>query len=100
MISYVVNFAFFLIKPLFRFLEPEWAHKLTLNLVKKGHRVFKFDFSKKYPKEDFILFGLKFNNRLGMSAGMDKNAEYIDCIGSSRFWLFGTRNCNTETTVW
>tara|TARA_B100001287_G_C22629132_1_gene504140 strand:- start:134 stop:1156 length:1023 start_codon:yes stop_codon:yes gene_type:complete len=85
MMSYVVNVAFFLIKPLFRFLEPEWAHKLTLNLVKTGHKVFKFDFSKKYPKEDFILYGLKFNNRLGMSAGVDKNAEYIDCIGSLGF---------------
>ena len=51
MISYVVNFAFLLIKPLFRFLEPEWAHKLTLNLVKKGHRVFKFDFSKNIQKK-------------------------------------------------
>ena len=50
MISYVVNFAFFLIKPLFRFLEPEWAHKIALNLVKKGHRVFKFDFFEKISK--------------------------------------------------
>jgi dihydroorotate dehydrogenase len=28
---------------------------------------------------------LKFDNRLGISAGMDKNAEYIDCIGSLGF---------------
>ena len=85
MISNVINFAFLLIKPILKFLEPEWSHKLTLNLLKTSHRVLKFDLSKKYQKQNFILSNLKFNNRLGISAGMDKNAEYIDCIGSLGF---------------
>ena len=63
MISNVVKFTFLLIKPLLKFLEPEWSHKLTLNFLKTSHKVFKFDFSKNYKKEDIILFDLKFNNR-------------------------------------
>lgn len=85
MISNVINFAFLLLKPFLRFFEPELSHKLTLNLLKAGHKVFKFDLSKKYQNEDTVLFDLKFNNRLGISAGIDKNAEYIDCIGSLGF---------------
>ena len=85
MISNVIKFTFFLIKPLLKLLEPEWSHKLTLNFLKTSHKAFKFDFSKKYKIENINLFDLKFNNRLGISAGMDKNAEYIDCIGSLGF---------------
>jgi len=29
-----------------------------------------------------------FENRLGTAAGLDKNGDFIDCLGAIRFWFY------------
>ncbi len=66
-------------------LDPETAHDLALHSLKKlekahlagilGHRV-------SAPRE---VFGLKFDNAVGLAAGLDKNGEYIDAMAALGF---------------
>ncbi len=62
---------------LIKFLPPEFAHKLTINLLK-------LDFRKKTHVDNPILnqhfLGLDFSNPIGLAAGFDKNAEVINQI--------------------
>ncbi len=64
-------------------LPPETAHSLALNSLKFLH---KFKFNKKIPSyKPCTVMGLKFPNPVGLAAGLDKNAEYIDCLASLGF---------------
>ena len=56
-----------------QFLQPETAHKLGIFALKN----FSFLFKQQLPNEDIDFFGKKIKNRLGISAGFDKNAEAI-----------------------
>ena len=66
-------------------LNPERAHDLSLGALKKlesaglarlfGQRV-------EAPRE---FFGLKFDNAVGLAAGLDKNGEYIDAMAAMGF---------------
>lgn len=64
-----------LIRPLMFALEPEKAHGVTLNLMKCGL------FPKAKTVHDSaleqVLWGIKFPNPVGLSAGFDKNAEVV-----------------------
>lgn len=60
-------------------LDPETAHALTLNALKLFYpnclakrRIAHF------PKKPVTAFGVEFPNPLGLAAGLDKNADYID----------------------
>jgi len=61
---------------LFRFLPPEFAHDLTIRLLK-----LKFSLKDKKNEEFKLLkqniLGIDFPNPLGLAAGFDKNAEVI-----------------------
>jgi|TARA_B110000037_G_scaffold89771_1_gene106194 dihydroorotate dehydrogenase len=75
-----------IIRPLLFKLDPELAHHLVMKLFKLLH-LFGFlyfikDPSKVTPK---IVMGLKFKNIVGLAAGLDKNAEYIDCLAKLGF---------------
>jgi len=37
------------------------------------------------PSKPRIVFGIEFKNALGLAAGLDKNAEYIDCLSKLGF---------------
>ncbi len=63
-------------------LPPETAHSLTLNTLKFLH---KFKFNKKNPYKPITVMGLDFPNPVGLAAGLDKNAEYIDCLAGLGF---------------
>jgi dihydroorotate dehydrogenase len=66
-------------------LSPETAHALTLNalwLLEKLH--FTKYFAKPIIKPTEIM-GLQFPNFLGIAAGLDKNGDYIDALGSLGF---------------
>jgi dihydroorotate dehydrogenase len=54
-------------------LPPETAHSLALNSLKFLHK-----FNKKTPYKPCTVMGLDFPNPVGLAAGLDKNAEYID----------------------
>jgi dihydroorotate dehydrogenase len=64
------------------FLPPETAHSLALNSLKFLH---KFKLNKKIPYKPCTVMGLKFPNPVGLAAGLDKNAEYIDCLADLGF---------------
>lgn len=79
------------IKPLLFCLSAETAHRLTVRLLKFAFRVpFVPSFMKWYYRYDHPalareLFGLKFNNPIGLAAGLDKNAEMIDELAALGF---------------
>lgn len=70
---------------LFKFIlflfPPEFAHKLAMKAIRLVlslplfNKILTFSYS-----EPLDFAGIKFENRLGMAAGFDKNAEYIDLL--------------------
>ena len=66
--------------------NPEFAHHLAMKSLKIANflGILAFIPNKKYCKPR-IVFGIKFNNPIGLAAGLDKNAEYIDCLSKLGF---------------
>lgn len=66
-------------------LDPEKAHHFTLNMV---HFIYKTGllqpFSAKIDAPCEVM-GLKFKNPIGLSAGLDNNADYIEALGALGF---------------
>ena len=67
-------------------LDPEAAHDLTLNQLAHTQNTF-FDRAYRQPwiADPVQLAGLTFPNRVGMAAGLDKNARCIDGLGAMGF---------------
>ena len=71
---------------IFRLLPPELAHKLALESLNFLFKIRLINLFFKKPKEDLFSFaGMSFKNRLGTAAGLDKNGDYIDCLGELGF---------------
>lgn len=79
-----------ILRSLLFLLPAETAHYLTLNLLKFFLKIplmktlVKCIFTVKNPALKRVVFGLKFPNPVGLAAGFDKNAHYIDelaCLG-------------------
>src|SRR5690606_32887081 len=72
-----------LVKPIFFSMDPEKAHHTVtggLNTFLKiwgAKSIVKSIYSHNDPRLEREVFGLKFKNPVGLSAGFDKNAEYI-----------------------
>tara|TARA_B100000768_G_scaffold181007_1_gene202523 strand:+ start:913 stop:1923 length:1011 start_codon:yes stop_codon:yes gene_type:complete len=66
--------------------NPEFAHHLAMKSLKIANLfgILAFVPNKTYCKPR-IVFGIKFNNPIGLAAGLDKNAEYIDCLSKLGF---------------
>lgn len=71
----------FLRKCLFAF-EPETAHKLALAGLKLRAFFFNGSIPNNYPIK---CMGLEFPNRVGLAAGLDKDAQHISALGSLGF---------------
>lgn len=75
-----------LIRPVLFCLDPENAHSLTINL---GHLLSKEPLTKVFGQtvasKPVEVMGLKFDNPLGLAAGMDKNGDAIDFLGALGF---------------
>ncbi|REC94474.1 quinone-dependent dihydroorotate dehydrogenase [Kushneria indalinina] len=70
---------------LFR-LDPETAHGLTLSSLDLAHRLHLQRALAAPPVDDPVtLMGLRFANRVGLAAGLDKNAEHLDALGALGF---------------
>ncbi|MBN1378972.1 MAG: quinone-dependent dihydroorotate dehydrogenase [Gammaproteobacteria bacterium] len=70
---------------LFR-LDPETAHEATLSLMNLGLRgPFASVMHSRVPDKPCQVMGLTFPNRIGMAAGMDKNADHINALGALGF---------------
>ena len=70
----------------FKLFSPETSHLLALHSLKLLHKTRLLNiFFSKLEDEDFQFLGLTFKNRLGTAAGLDKNGDYIDCLGDLGF---------------
>ncbi|MCB0336704.1 MAG: dihydroorotate dehydrogenase (quinone), partial [Bdellovibrionales bacterium] len=78
-----VNFLFRLSKPLLFSMDPERAHYLALDSLRLA---FRFGMSGCARVGNPVQFcGIEFPNMIGLAAGFDKNADYIDALGSLGF---------------
>ena len=72
-----------LARPLLFALDPETAHLLTLALADAPLR---FGLLRaRVPQCPVRAFGLEFPNPVGLAAGLDKNAEYVDSLARLGF---------------
>ncbi len=70
---------------LFR-LDAEAAHDLTMNLLARGQGTpLQWAWSQPMVSDPIELAGLRFPNRVGMAAGLDKNARCIDALSAMGF---------------
>ena len=80
-----------LLRPLVFKLNPEKAHYLTFDLMKLalgnafGRFVSKSILEYKHPKLKKQLFGLTFENPVGLAAGLDKDAKVFNELGALGF---------------
>ena len=75
-----------LVRPFLFSMEPEKAHDLTLNTLAKGQGTpLQCAWSQPQISDPVQLAGLTFPNRVGMAAGLDKNARCIDALASMGF---------------
>lgn len=65
--------------------DPETAHGLALEGLRLSHGVGATQLLCKAKNQPVNVMGLQFPNPVGMAAGMDKNGEYIDALGSLGF---------------
>lgn len=75
-----------LTRPLLFALDPESAHDLTMGLLARGQGTpLQWAWSSETISDPIELAGLTFPNRVGMAAGLDKNARCIDALGAMGF---------------
>lgn len=72
-----------LIRPWLFKLDAEKAHNLTLTSLEKAHRLGLLPDSP--VTSPVTLMGLDFPNRVGLAAGLDKNADCLDALGALGF---------------
>ena len=75
-----------LARPFLFGLDPEAAHELTLHSIAKLQRSpLTCLYSETRVDDPVILAGLRFPNRVGLAAGLDKNARCIDGLAAMGF---------------
>ena len=75
-----------LTRPILFGMDPEAAHDLTMNLMAKGQNtLLQKAWERPLISDPIELASLKFPNRVGMAAGLDKNARCIDALAAMGF---------------
>ncbi len=75
-----------LVRPFLFRMDPEAAHDLTLNAVARTQgTVLEKLYAQAQVQDPVTLAGLRFPNRVGLAAGLDKNARCIDGLGAMGF---------------
>ena len=75
-----------LVRPFLFGMEPEAAHDFTMNTLAKGQGTpLQLAWSAPMVNDPITLAGLQFPNRVGMAAGLDKNARCIDALAAMGF---------------
>lgn len=72
-----------LLRPLLFTLDPESAHHLTLEILRLATQ-YKLLARRTYYKPRTVM-GIDFPNPLGLAAGLDKNADYVDALAALGF---------------
>ena len=79
------------IRPALFCLDAERAHGLTMSMMSAAQALgFGRLFMKSIPEDPVEVMGLKFPNRLGLAAGLDKNGEAVDAFGALGFGFIET----------
>jgi len=75
-----------LARPFLFGLDPEHAHEMTLNaLAHTQNTPLAMAYASKRVEDPVTLAGLHFPNRIGLAAGLDKNARCIDAFAAMGF---------------
>lgn len=75
-----------LTRPILFGMDPEAAHDFTMNWLARGQNTpLQCAWSQPMVSDPIELAGLKFPNRVGMAAGLDKNARCIDALATMGF---------------
>ena len=75
-----------LVRPFLFAMDPEEAHDFTMNTLAKGQGTpLQWAWSAPQVSDPITLAGLTFPNRVGMAAGLDKNARCIDALAAMGF---------------
>ncbi|MBA2814915.1 quinone-dependent dihydroorotate dehydrogenase [Candidatus Pantoea persica] len=75
-----------IIRPVLFKLDPECAHELTFQQLRFiSGTPLEALIRQQLPSRPVTCMGLRFNNALGLAAGLDKNAECIDAFGAMGF---------------
>lgn len=65
--------------------SPETAHEMALESLRLGHNLGATSLAFRTHRAPVSAMGLDFPNPVGLAAGMDKNGDYIDALGSLGF---------------
>ncbi len=70
-----------------RMLPPELAHSIALNSLQLLYqlKIISIFFPQRFSETSFTFKGLKFKNKLGIAAGLDKNGDFINSLGALGF---------------
>lgn len=70
-----------------RILPPEFAHSIALHSIQILYRLklIEIFFPNRFVEVPFTFKGLKFKNKLGIAAGLDKNGDFINSLGALGF---------------
>ena len=75
-----------LARPLLFGMDPETAHELTLDMLARGQGTpLQCAWAAQRVNDPVTLAGLRFPNRVGLAAGLDKNARAIDALAAMGF---------------
>lgn len=74
-----------LIRPLLFSLDPERAHSVSMTGLELAHKTGLSHLLYPSVNKPVELMGLNFPNRVGLAAGLDKNGDHIDALGSLGF---------------
>lgn len=80
-----------IIRPVLFCFDPEKVHHFTFSVLKFIHKIpfvgyfFRLCFTVKDKRLERTLFGLKFNNPVGLAAGFDKNATLYNELANFGF---------------
>ncbi|HEY0939329.1 MAG TPA: quinone-dependent dihydroorotate dehydrogenase [Steroidobacter sp.] len=74
-----------LLRPLLFSMEAERAHEVTFQMLDMAYALGLLGKRESRPEDAVTLMGLHFPNRVGLAAGLDKNARHIDALGALGF---------------
>jgi len=78
--------AYRLLRPLLFQLDPERAHRWTLQTLEAAHALGLFGARAQSPPRTAVkAMGLNFPNPVGLAAGLDKNGEHVDALAALGF---------------
>jgi dihydroorotate dehydrogenase len=79
-------FPYALLRPLLFGLDAEVAHDATLRMLSATqHNFLRLAYQQQRTEDPLQLLGLNFPNRVGLAAGLDKNARCIDAFAAMGF---------------